>query len=86
MALGVTTATLMRKLGRSGMAVVRGELQDTEQGLDICDIEFRPQGPSVPTGGERRSKADPAKDHYRQPTDTEWIKWRTGHEGPGVLR
>jgi len=52
-ALGATTATPKRRLGCSGTAVVKGKLRDAEQGVDICDNEFRPQGSSVPTDGER---------------------------------
>ncbi len=52
-ALGVTTATPKRRLGCSGTAVVKGKRRDAEQGVDICDNEFRPQGSSVPTDGGR---------------------------------
>jgi len=33
--------------------VVKGLRRDAEQGVDICDNEFRLQGSSVPTDGER---------------------------------
>jgi len=52
-ALGVTTATPKRRLGCSGTAVVKGELRDAEQEVDICDNEFHPQGSIFPTDGER---------------------------------
>jgi hypothetical protein len=52
-ALGVTTATPKRRLGCSDTAVVKGKLRDAEQGVDICDNEFRHQGSSVPTDGGR---------------------------------
>jgi len=49
----VTVAKPKREVGRSGTAVVKGELRDAELGVDICDNEFRPQGSSVSTDGER---------------------------------
>ena len=45
--LGVNTATSMSKLGRSSTAVVRGELRDAEQGVDICD-SLDPPGVKCP--------------------------------------
>jgi hypothetical protein len=51
--LCVTIAKPRREVGRSGTAVVKGKLRDAELGVDICDNEFRPQGSSVPTDGER---------------------------------
>ena len=51
--LCVTIAKPRREVGRSGTAVVKGKLRDAELGVDICDNDFRPQGSSVPTDGER---------------------------------
>jgi len=49
----VTVAKPKREVGRSGTAVVKGELRDAELGVDICDNEYRPNGSSVPKDGER---------------------------------
>ena len=41
------------EMGRSGMVVIKGQQRDVEQGVDICDNEFRPYGSSVPTDGDQ---------------------------------
>ena len=40
--LVVTTTKPRRKMERSGTVVVKGQRRDAEQGVDICDNEFRP--------------------------------------------